>query len=256
MIPKKIHYCWFSGDAFPEKISKCIDSWKKFLPDYELVLWDKAKAESTGLPWVNESLQQKKWAFAADAVRLYALFNEGGIYLDSDVEVLKPFDNLLNRSQFLCYENGSKRIEGAVMGAEPASPIMERFLRFYQEHHFEYRENAVDELVLPNILALELQDFDKTNHTQTEVFSEDYFSPKSFLDGKIRASQNTYCIHHFDSGWRPESLRKSIALRQKLYATLPAPLAKILSIPLSLAINIKMLGCMGTIKKLFKKITA
>jgi mannosyltransferase OCH1-like enzyme len=93
MIPKKLHYCWFSGEPFPEDIQRCIDSWQKFLPDFEWVKWDREKALATKIPWVSEAIQQKRWAFAADAVRLYALYTEGGLYLDTDVEVLKPFDD-------------------------------------------------------------------------------------------------------------------------------------------------------------------
>lgn len=95
MIPKVIHYCWISGDPFPEKIQKCVDSWKRVLPDYEVVLWDYAKIHALNVRWCEEAIACKKYAFAADYIRFYALYNYGGIYLDSDVEVLKPFDDLL-----------------------------------------------------------------------------------------------------------------------------------------------------------------
>ncbi|MCS2958344.1 hypothetical protein NXX53_17410 [Bacteroides salyersiae] len=89
MIPKRIHLCWLSGDPYPQKIQKCIDSWKVHLPDYEIMLWDLKRFDIAQVPWVEQAFRVKKYAFAADYIRLYALYNYGGIYLDSDVEVLK-----------------------------------------------------------------------------------------------------------------------------------------------------------------------
>ena len=111
MIPKIFHYCWLSNEPFPEKVQKCMESWEKYLGDYNCIFWDYQKAVDTGIPWILEAIEQQNWAFAADAVRLYALYTEGGIYLDSDVELLKSPNELLDRSYILGYENGSKRIE-------------------------------------------------------------------------------------------------------------------------------------------------
>jgi mannosyltransferase OCH1-like enzyme len=244
MIPKKIHFCWFSGEAYPESVQRCMDSWRKHLPDFELVHWDAEKARATGIAWVSEALEQKKWAFAADAVRLYALWTEGGIYLDTDVEVLRLFDDLLERPYFFGYENGSKRIEGAVMGCEPGCEPVAAALEYYKAHAFTYSEGDVDQMVLPNILR---EAFGKFN---LEILPESAFSPKSYIDGKIRATEETYCIHHFSSDWRPESVRKGIRRRQWLFATFPRPLAKILTVPLSLWTNLTTLGVRGTIRKL------
>lgn len=248
MIPKKIHYCWFSGEAFPASIQKCIDSWKSKLTDYEFVLWDAQKARLIGFDWISEALDQKKYAFAADAVRLYALFMEGGIYLDCDVEVIKNFDTLLNRSEFFGYENGSRRIEGAVLGAEANHPAIGKALEFYKSNPFSYDESKVDALVLPNILANAFQEF-----TDLEIFDESYFSPKSYFDGKIRSTDATYCIHHFSSSWRPEALQKGIARRQWIYANFPVAVAKPLAKALALWTNIQNLGLKGTLKKLLHK---
>lgn len=246
MIPKKIHYCWFSGEPYPDSIQRCLDSWRKFLPDFEWVHWDAEKARATGIPWVVEALEQKKWAFAADAVRLYALYSEGGIYLDTDVEVLKSFDDLLDREYFVGYENGSKRIEGAVMGAAPNSPVIAKALEFYQTHPFGYEEREVDGLVLPNILARAFEEM-----PNLEIFPEHVFSPKSYIDGKVRLHPETLCIHHFSSSWRPESVRRGIARRQKLYEAFPRPLAYCLARILSVWTNLQNLGFAGSVKKAF-----
>jgi len=247
MIPKKLHYCWFSGEAYPENVQRCIDSWKKFLPDFEFVLWDSEKARATGMPWVTEALEQKKWAFAADAVRLYALHTEGGFYLDTDVEVLRPFAPLLEKSCAFGYENGSHRIEAAVMGCEAGLAPVKAALDYYRDAHFKYQESGIDDMVLPKILADAFAPF-----REVEILPESAFSPKSFMDGKIRTTEETFCIHHFDSAWRPESVRKGIRRRQALFATFPRPVAKALSIPLALWTNLSTLGVGGTVKKILK----
>ena len=247
MIPKKIHFCWFSGEPYPDSAQRCLDSWNRHLPGFELIKWDAAKARATGIPWVQEALEQKKWAFAADTVRLYALHTEGGVYFDTDVEVLRPFDSLLERANFFGYENGSRRIEAAAMGCEAGCEPIKAALEFYMNAHFEYREAGVDDMVLPKILADAFAAF-----PEVEILPESAFSPKSYIDGKIRTTGDTYCIHHFDSAWRPESVRKGIRRRQKLFATFPRPIAKALSQPLSLWTNLTTLGVRGTIKKIFK----
>jgi len=247
MIPKKIHFCWFSHSPYSEKVVKCMESWQKFLGDYEIIHWDYQKALATGIPWVVEALGQKNWAFASDAVRLYALYNEGGIYLDADVEILKPFDDLLFRPYIFGYENGSKRIEAAVMGCEPGNEIIKEALDYYQDKHFEYKEEQVDDMVLPNVL---MQACDKFNGLT--IMPEWVFSPKSFIDGSISTADDTYCIHHFHSDWRPEAVRKGINRRQYLFSKFPRPIAELLGLPLSLWTNLTTLGLGGTIKKIFK----
>lgn len=251
MIPKKIHYCWFSGDPFSESIQRCIDSWHKFLPDFEWVKWDYAKAKALEISWVNKALAQKKWAFAADAVRLYALYTEGGLYLDTDVEILRSFEPMLNQSYILGYENGSDRIEAATMGCEAGFSPIKVALDFYKNQEFNYSENLVDQMVLPNILRESFKDF-----KDLKILPESAFSPKSFIDGKIRTTKDSYCIHHFNSSWRPESVQKGIARRQMLFAKFPRPVAKALSIPLALWTNLQTLGIFGTLQKfkaLFKQ---
>ena len=117
MIPKVIHYCWLSGDPIPEKLQRCMDSWKKFLPDYEFVLWDLERFDIKTSQWVKEAFEARKYAFAADYIRLYAVYNYGGIYMDMDVEVVRPFDDLLASPYILGLES-EKGVEAGVFGAE------------------------------------------------------------------------------------------------------------------------------------------
>lgn len=146
MIPKIIHYTWFSGDEYPEMIKKCIESWIKVLPDYELRLWDMDAIKNIDSIFLKEALSVKKWAYAADYVRLYALYNEGGIYLDTDVMVFKSFDVLLNNHIFIGKEDcmhfsgdskgGAQYLSSHCMGAEKGADYIKDCLDYYSDRHF------------------------------------------------------------------------------------------------------------------------
>ena len=162
MVPKKIHYCWLSGDPMPRSIRKCMDTWRRVMPGYELKLWDTSNFDVASVPFVEEACRMRKWAFAADYIRMYALYHEGGIYLDSDVKVLKPFDDLLDCSFFSSLEYHPTQIErdgamlmidadgrrvkdgyvsgiqiqAAVMGAEKGCPFVRDVLDWYLGHSF------------------------------------------------------------------------------------------------------------------------
>lgn len=142
MIPKIIHFCWFSGDEYPAIVKKCIHSWKKKLPDYEIRLWDGNSFDFDSVPYVKEGMAAKKWAVASDYVRLYALYTEGGIYLDSDVEVIKSFDDFLNQPFFTGTEPYIKDnciyydLECAIMGSEKGHPFLKECLDYYQSVHY------------------------------------------------------------------------------------------------------------------------
>lgn len=160
MIPKIIHYTWFSGDEYPEKIKTCIASWKKFLPDYEMRLWDMNAIKDIDSIFLKEALSVKKWAYAADFVRLYALYNEGGIYLDTDVMVYKSFNDLLDNHVFIGKEDsmhfagdgnrGVQYLSSHCMGAEKGAEFIKDCFEYYKERHFILSQNEQ----LPNCLRL------------------------------------------------------------------------------------------------------
>lgn len=195
MIPKRIHYCWLGDDPYPEKIQYCIDSWKKILPDYELILWDRQRFDIDSVPWVREAFDAKKYAFAADYIRCYALYTMGGIYLDSDVEVLRRYDDLLDKPYFLGYEWGGERIEAATMGAEAGHPLYADMLRYYEGRHFA-TEQGLDTLPMPRIMQQVIAQGDY----KLDIKSSDYFSPKH--DEQVFLTENTYSIHHYTASWR------------------------------------------------------
>ncbi len=149
MIPKIIHYCWLSGQEYPQDVKNNIASWKAILPDYEFMLWDWERSETLKCVWIQQALENKKYAFAADFIRLYAVYTYGGIYLDSDVEVLKSFDDLLNLPYFIGAEyNINKRIEAAVFGSEKKTKWLLISMEYYNNRPFVKEDGNFDMLLL------------------------------------------------------------------------------------------------------------
>ena len=253
-IPKIIHYCWLSGDPYSELVQRCIQSWKEKLPDYEFMLWDKSRFDVHSVFWVEQACAEKKWAFAADYIRLYALYNYGGIYLDSDVEVLKPFDDLLDREYFFGYEHTPDRIENrnsieaATIGAEKGFPFLKKVMEFYERHDFVDEEGYMDTTTLPTILARKLKS------ANLEILPMDYFSPKNTRTLAIETTKNTYSIHHFNGSWHSLAQQKHVALRTKLCKVLGERLGEVLASFLAIFINIRYEGLGCTFKKMLAKL--
>lgn len=213
MIPKIIHFCWMSGDPYPEKIQRCIDSWRTNLPDYEIWLWDAKHFDVNSSVWVKEAFERKKYAFCADYIRLFALYNYGGIYLDSDVEVLKSYNDLLDLPYFMGFES-SGHIEAATIGAEKHNEFLGKMLEYYQGRHFVKADGNLDIVIMPEVIDKVIGGVYKINHINCKeqfshnkstlnVFSYDWFSPIDSTGKRyvLRATNNTYSIHHFVSAW-------------------------------------------------------
>lgn len=232
MIPKIIHYCWISGDPFPEKIQHCYDSWKKALPDYQIVVWDYKKAHAIGSRWVNQAIAAKKYAFAADYIRFYALYNYGGIYLDSDVEVLKPFDDLLDLHYFIGKEKDSPGgIEAAVIGAEKGIPWIKSCLDYYKNRRFIGLSGELNTTPLPIVMRHEIEhsyklvncddkEMWKWSEDTVCIFPTDWFSPKSWKTLQVLPTPNTYSIHHFSGSWLSSTTDYKLSPINKLFRTI------------------------------------
>lgn len=206
-IPKKIHYIWLGGGDKSDLVRKCIDSWKKKLPDYEIIEWNPENLDITFNQFAQEAFNAKKWAFAADVIRWKVLFEHGGIYLDSDVEVIKSFDDLLQYSAFTGYEK-SGSVQTAVVGSEKGNIWVKRWLDFYDDKKFVLNDGSyemtpnpvfITEILLKNNVEL---NFDKTVEVEDLIiFPSDYFSPKDAGTREIKITKNTYAIHHFSASW-------------------------------------------------------
>lgn len=224
MIPKIIHYTWFSGDEMPPVVKDCIASWKQFMPDYEFRLWDMNATKCIDSVFLQEALSVGKWAYAADYVRLYALYHEGGIYLDTDVRVFKSFDDLLHHKVFIGKEDALNQLQlehkwalfltSHCMGAEPRSEFIFDCLRYFKDRHFvistddklplRLRYNYV---LLPYIQAVIAKDYgyDWSLKNQSIQHCKEglVIYPSDYFCGK-RNKSCAYCQHLVLGGWKKE----------------------------------------------------
>lgn len=206
MIPKIIHYCWFGRGEKPELARKCIESWKKYLPEYELKEWNEDNFDINSYPYVREAYENRRFAFVTDVVRLHALYYEGGIYMDTDVEVLKSLDSLLGYDIVSGFESETQ-IPTGLMASRPGMPFMLELLQDYDNLHFVKPDGAMDlttnvDRITQHCLkyGLILNNTCQTINSFT-FLPKDYLCPKSYDDGKIRLTQNTLVIHHFAGSW-------------------------------------------------------
>ena len=202
MVPKKIHYCWFGKAQKSELVKKCIQTWRKNLPDYEIIEWNEYNCDiENSCPFVKDAYAQKKWAYVSDYFRLKALNEYGGIYLDTDVEVIKPFDSLLDKDFFCCFESEGYLCT-AVIGSAPGQKIIESFFKSYEERQFEQVPNS--KLLFDFLIGEKDYDIYKNLllEDNCEILPVDCFSPKDFYTKKITLTDNTLAIHHFDGTWK------------------------------------------------------
>lgn len=238
MIPKIIHYCWLSGDPYPKKIKKCIESWRRALPDYEIKLWDANSIDLDSMPqYVVEAIKKRKWAFAADYIRMYALYHEGGIYLDSDVLVKKSFDDFLNHKFFSSLEYHTKQIEenndlekidndghritdgyvsgisiqAAVMGAEKGSGFVKSVLDWYADKTFIDSDGELKmNLLAPQIYAKIAEKYGFVYKDKDQKLDDGIFIYRSeiFAGNKHEETPASYAIHYCAHSWHPGPIEK------------------------------------------------
>lgn len=221
MIPKVIHYCWFGRGQMPALAIKCIESWKKYLPDYEIKEWNEDNFNLDMYPYVREAYDNRKFAFVTDVVRLYALYTEGGIYMDTDVEVLKSLDPFLNHIAFSGFED-NEHIPTGIMASVKGGKWAKDNLAYYDNRYFIKEDGTMD--LTTNVITLTSYMLPlglKQNNTYQDFlglitfYPKDYFCPKSYEDGKIYLTDNTVTIHHFAGSWH--STKDKIRLRLYKY---------------------------------------
>ena len=220
-IPKIIHYCWLSNDPVPKVFRNYIDGWHKLLPDYEFIKWDFSRFEKSSSAWVSEAFENKKYAFAADFIRIFAVYNYGGIYMDMDIEVLKSFNDLINlpdHPYMFARERPDKDwIEAGCFGAEKGNEILRKCLDYYKERHFIKSDGTFDTLPLPRVMDKVL----KENHIKIELYPWKFFTAKSYDTGIESPDETTYAIHHFAGSWKSVEEQKMIEKAQHLRNTIP-----------------------------------
>lgn len=233
MIPKIIHYIWFGGGSLGEKERACIESWKKNLPDYKIVRWDESNFDIKMNQYCYEAYQEKKWAFASDFARLWVLVNHGGIYMDTDVEVLKPLDRFLEHRAFSGFET-PKDIPTGIMACEKGFPLFVDLLKEYNDRRFVKEDGSYD--LKTNVVAITESclkfGLKLDNSFQVidgfALYPNDYFCPKSYQTGEVLITDRTHTIHHFNSSWQDESTREVGRIKHSIlrhHSKIPEPLA-------------------------------
>lgn len=210
MIPKTIHYCWFGRGEMPEQAKQCIASWHKFMPDWEYKLWNDDNFNVRLCAYAKEAYEARKFAFVSDYVRLWALEREGGLYLDTDVEVFKSFEDLLGNNAFAGFE-GSKHLPvgTCVMASEAHGQWVSEQLEAYRDRHFLMSDGTFDMTTNVQFITAKMnvggfvQNGVEQDYKDLHVFPVDYFSPRQTTGEYIR-TENTYCDHLGMGSWEDE----------------------------------------------------
>lgn len=213
-IPKVIHYCWFGGNPIPEKDQACIDSWKKYCPDYKICRWDESNYDITKNQYMYEAYKAKKWGFVPDYARLDIIYNHGGIYLDTDVELIKNLDDLLENEAFVGYEDDEHINFGLGFGAVKNHEGIKQIMSNYDEIRFINDDGTLNTVASPTVnsdffkqkgavLNGELQTF-----LGITMYPVDYFCPMDFNTGLLKLTENTYSIHRFHMSWVDPDLKR------------------------------------------------
>lgn len=224
-IPKIIHYCWFGRNPLPPLAEKCIASWRKYLPDYEIKEWNEDNFDVCMTPYTSEAYYMRKYAFVSDFARFWVLYNYGGIYFDVDVEVIKPIDDILAKGPFMGLEKlyngaeykGCKALPAAGLGMAvyPRMEILKNMMQYYYGAHFISLKGKISYktvvLIVTDILLANGAVIDAENISMCEgiyLYPEEYFNPKELATGKITITDNTRSIHHFAGTWVDKSKKK------------------------------------------------
>lgn len=220
MEKKIIHYCWFGGNPLPKLAKKCIKSWKKYLPDYEIIEWNESNVDLEECPFIKGAYEAKKWAFVSDYVRTKAMCEYGGIYFDTDMEVIKNIDDMLKDKGFLGVEDSHMIACGVWYEPKPNSYLAKEMLKFYREQSFFDIDNMYA-ISIPRIISLILNDYDVTlNETQylkhnEIIYRRDYFYPYSYDFKNNVFTDSTCMIHYYNASWVPKWQQRE----NKIYRT-------------------------------------
>ncbi|WP_026672553.1 glycosyltransferase family 32 protein [Alkalihalobacterium bogoriense] len=225
-IPKIIHYCWFGGNDKPALVKKCLESWEKHLPDYEIKEWNESNVNLDSNQYVKEAYSQKKYAFVSDYIRVHALYHNGGIYLDTDVEVFQSFTPFLQEDSFWGFEQ-ENFIATSTIGARKHHPFIKSFLDSYEKREFIKEDHSVDDITNVAVVTkmLKAKGLVQNGQKQTidgvgTIYPQTYFSPYDYINCQTFKTEETYAMHHYYKSWLP--------LKARVKSNMKTTLAKVI----------------------------
>ena len=214
MIPKIIHYCWFGRNSKPKLAEKCIKSWKKYCPVYEIIEWNEDNFDISSCPlYVRQAYEAKKWAFVTDYVRLWAMTQFGGIYMDTDVELVKPLDNFLHHDAFSGFEDDI-HIPTGIMASQKGFPLFLKFLHYYDDITFYHADGSINYTTNVTIMTNICLSMGLIQNGEFQVidgfaiYPKDVFCPVSYHTGELNKTKKTVAIHWFNASWQSDEQRK------------------------------------------------
>lgn len=242
MIPKVIHYCWFGGNELPESALNCIESWKKYCPDYEIKEWNESNFDINSCAYVKEAYEAKRWAFVSDYARFKILYENGGVYFDTDVELIRPIDDMIARGSFMGAENTVSGKKGNLMvnpglgvAVAPKDALYRELTEAYHTRHFMKADGSLN---LKTVVAyttelLKKKGLEERNEIQEVagiyVYPKEFFCPMDYETGELSVTEQTRSIHHYSATWHSKTEEYAMTLRRKLNKCLPRKVAAVMS---------------------------
>lgn len=262
MIPKIIHFCWFGSNPYPDVVIECMKSWKKMCPDYKIMCWNEYNFDVNQNLYVQGAYSEKKWAFVSDYARVKVLYEHGGVYLDTDVELIKPIDELLYNKAFMGFEHGGGVNSGLIAGSEAGMSFFKDLLCKYDEMNFYNMDGT------PNLTScvkyttdmlvekgLEIKD-KKQIIDQVTIYPVEFFCPQNQYTGKIEITNNTFSVHRYLGSWATGTIKYRNELRNHMLNTYGKVLGyPCFAIKYSLYV-IKNEGIRRLVYKIFRRIFA
>ena len=221
-IPKVIYYCWFGRGKMPALAERCIESWKKVCPDYRIVCLNEENFDIAQNRYAQEAYDSQKWAFVSDYARLKVLYEEGGIYLDTDVELLKPLDDLIEESGYMGFDDQGLLSTGLGFACEKGNELVGALLKDYDEIPFILEDGSLDMTPCPDRNTETIRALGMDLSRQGQVFMgirmlpEDYLCPIKYYSGKKKMTKNTYSVHHFCASWTTPTAKRTLFLKRLL----------------------------------------
>lgn len=221
-IPKIIHYCWFGGGPISAESQKCMESWKKYCPDYKIIEWNEQNFDISTNRYAQQAYEAKRYAFVSDYVRLAVLYEYGGIYLDTDVELVRPLDELLELPGFMGFQTNNEVATGLGFGARKGNSVVQALLRDYDALDFLKADGSADLTPCPERNTRVLQalgvrkDGTRQSIAEMEFFPAEYFCPMDFYSRELRVTPKTYSIHRYAESWKPKPSAVSRILQRLL----------------------------------------